>query len=128
MKHMKRVKSIKSADAQPCVTCPATGMITYQCWNCELFISAYKNGDIKCGYPYQSPLELHLFRIESDTTRWDARYHLRKEDTIHGHPALYECGKIYDSEIGRVWDTWVRDKSKLRPRRKGDATEPTTPV
>jgi hypothetical protein len=113
MKHKRRVKSIKSADAQPCVTCPATGMITYQCWNCELFISGYVNGDIKCGYPYESPLELHLFRIESDTTRWDARYHLRKQDIIHGHPALCEFGKIYDSEIGRVWDTWVRDKSKL---------------
>lgn len=97
MKHMRRVKCIKKADAQPCVTCPATGMTTYQCWNCELFISAYKNGDIKCGYPYQSPLELHLFRIESDTTRWDAKYYLRKEDTIHGHPALCEFGKIYDS-------------------------------
>jgi hypothetical protein len=113
MKHKRRVKNIKSADAQPCVTCPATGMITYQCWNCELFISGYVNGDIKCCYPYESPLELHLFRIESDTTRWDARYHLRKQDTIHGHQALYEFGKIYDSEIGRVWDTWVRDKSKL---------------
>ena len=115
MKHTRRVKRIKDSDAQPCVTCPATGMVTYQCWNCELFISGYKNGDIKCGYPYESPLELHLFRIESDTTRWDARYHLRKQDTIHGHPALYEFGKIYDSEIGRVWDTWVRDKSKLEP-------------
>ena len=113
MKHKRRVKSIKRADPQPCVTCPATGMITYQCWNCELFISGYVNGDIKCGYPYESPLELHLFRIESDTTRWDARYHLRKQDTTHGHPALYEFGKIYDSQIGRVWDTWVRDKSKL---------------
>jgi hypothetical protein len=113
MKHKRRVKSIKSAEGQPCVTCPATGMITYQCWNCELFISGYRNGDIKCGYPYESLLELHLFRIESDTTRWDARYHLRKQDTILGHPALYEFGKIYDSEIGRVWDTWVRDKSKL---------------
>lgn len=113
MNHIRRVKKITNADAQPCVKCPATGMITYQCWNCELFISGYKNGDIKCAYPYESSLELHLFRIESDTTRWDARYHLRKRDTIHGHPALYEFGKIYDSEIGRVWDTWVRDKSKL---------------
>ena len=113
MNHKRRVKNIKSADAQPCVTCPATGMITYQCWNCELFIGSYVNGDIKCGYPYESPMELHLFRIESDTTRWDARYHLRKQGTIHGHPALHEFGEIYDCEIGRVWDTWVRDRSKL---------------
>jgi len=108
------VKIIRKSETQPCVECPATSMITYQCWNCELFISGYKNGDIKCGYPYQFPLELHLFSIEFDARRLDARYYLRQQNTIYGHPALYEFGKIYDSEIGRVWDTWVRDKSKLK--------------
>ena len=116
MSYTRRVKIIRKSEAQPCVKCPATGMITYQCWNCELFISGYKNGDIKCGYPYESPLKLHLFSIEFDATRWDARYHLRQQNTIYGHPALYEFGKIYDSEIGRVWNTWVRDKSKLKSR------------
>jgi hypothetical protein len=72
-----------------------------------------KDGDIKCGYSYESPLELHLFRIDPDNTRWDARYHLRQQNTFYGHPALYEFGKIYDCELGRVWNTWVRDKSKL---------------
>jgi len=113
MKHKRRVKSIKSSEAQPCVICPATGMITYQCWNCELFISGYRNSDIKCAYPYETPLNTHLFMIETDTTRLDVRYHLRQQDFIYGHPALYEFGEIYDSEIGRVWNTWVRDKSKL---------------
>ena len=78
MKHMRRVKSIKSADAQPCVTCPATGMITYQCWNCELFISGYRNGDIECAYSFDHPLNFDLFNVETDTTRLDVRYHLRK--------------------------------------------------
>jgi len=118
MKHIRRVKSIKNADSQPCVTCPATGMITYQCWNCELFISGYRNGDVKCGYPYEHPLNMNPFRVESDTTRWDARYNLRRCDVVYGHPALYEFGELYDSEIGKVWDTWVRDKSKLRPRQE----------
>ena len=112
-KHIRRVKTIKDGEAQPCVRCPATGMITFQCWNCELFISGYRNGDIKCAYPFEDPLNIHLFTVEPDTTRWDVRYHLRKQDQIYGHPALYEFGKLYDSETGRVWDTWVRDKSKL---------------
>jgi hypothetical protein len=89
-------------------------MITYQCWNCELFVGGYVNGDIKCGYPSESPLNLDFMRVEPDTTRWDAKYHLRKQDVVCGHPALYEFGEIYDCEIGRVWDTWVRDKSKLK--------------
>ena len=113
MNHARRVTKIKNADAKPCVVCPATGMITYQCWNCELFIGGYRNGDIKCGYPLESPLKLQPFTIEFDATRWDARYHLRQHNTIYGHPALYEFGKIYDCELGRVWNTWVRDKSKL---------------
>ena len=35
----------------------------------HVIISGYKNGDIRCGYPYESPLELHLFTIEFDVTR-----------------------------------------------------------
>ena len=113
MKHFRRVKAIRRSKAQPCVNCPATGMITFQCWNCELFISGYRNGEIKCEYSFETPLRLDFFKVGIDASRWDARYHLRKQDVIFGHPALYEFGKIYDSEIGRVWDTWVRDKSKL---------------
>jgi hypothetical protein len=112
--HKRRVKNIKNAEAQPCVRCPATGMITFQCWNCEFFISGYRNGDIKCGYPFEAPLNMKLFGIETDTTRWDAKYYLRKQNLVYGHPALYEFGEIYESKIGRVWDTWVRDKSKLK--------------
>ena len=114
MKHMRRVKTIKSADAQPCVTCPATDMITYQCWNCELFISGYENSDIKCAYPWESPLNLAFIRVEPRASRWDVKYHLRKQDVVYGHPALYEFGEIYESEIGRIWNTWVRDQSKLK--------------
>ena len=114
MNHKRRVKNIKSAEAQPCVTCPATDMITYQCWNCELFVSGYENGDIKCAYPLESHLKLDFIRVEPDASRWDVRYHLRKQDVVYGHPALYEFGEIYESEIGRVWNTWVRDKSKLK--------------
>lgn len=116
MNHPRRVKTIKSSGAQPCVSCPATDMITYQCWNCELFISGYRNGDIKCAYSLDRPLNLDLFNMEKDSTRLDVRYHLRKKDLVYGHPALYEFGEIYDCEIGRVWDTWVRDKSKLESR------------
>lgn len=116
MNHNRRVKNINSAEAQPCAKCPATDMITYQCWNCELFISGYRNGDIKCAYPSESPLNLDFIRVEPDASRWDVKYHLRKPDVVYGHPALYEFGEIYDSEIGRVWNTWVRDKSKLKSR------------
>ncbi len=108
----RRIKSIRSAEAQPCVKCPA--MITFQCWNCELFIRGYRNGDIKCAYPLERPLDLQLFKLEADPTRWDVRYKLKKGDLAYGHPALYEFGNIYESKIGRVWNTWVRDKSKLK--------------
>ena len=76
-------------------------MITFQCWNCELFISGYKNGDIKCAYPFDHPLNFDLFNVETDTTRLDVRYHLCKQDLVYGHPALYEFGEIYESEIGQ---------------------------
>ena len=113
MRKMRRIQIIRSVAAQPCVNCPATGMVTFQCWNCELFIGGYKNGDVKCAYPFENPLNLDMFKIDSDSTRWDVRYKLRKKDITYGHPALYEFVEIYDCEIGRVWDTWVRDNSKL---------------
>lgn len=119
MNHTRRVKIIRKSQTQPCVRCPATNLITFQCWNCELFVSGYENGDIKCAYPSEFPLNLDFMRVEPDTSRWDAKYHLRKQDVVCGHPALYEFGEIYDCEIGRVWDTWVRDKSKLKSRPHG---------
>ena len=113
MKKMRRIKNIKEAEAQPCVLCPTTHMITFQCWNCELFVGGYRNGDVKCAYTYEAPLHLSLFKVETDPTRWDVKFHLRKNAPAYGHPALYEFAEIYDCEIGRVWDTWVRDQSKL---------------
>jgi len=113
VKKIRRVEHIRSVPAQPCVKCPATGMITFQCWNCELYISLYKNGDVKCAYLSETPLNLHLFKLERDATRWSAKYHFRKSDLVYGHPALYEFARIYECEIGRVWNTWVRDKTKL---------------
>jgi len=109
----EKVEIIRTVAAQPCVNCPATGMVTFQCWNCELFIGGHKNGDVKCAYPFDNPLSLHLFRLECDATRWSVKYHFRKNDVTFGHPALYEFSRIYECEIGRVWNTWVKDKTKL---------------
>ncbi len=113
MKKIKRIVHITSVAAQPCVKCPATGMITFQCWNCDLFIGGYKNGDVKCAYPFENHLNLYLFKLERDATRWSVEYHFRKSDLVYGHPALYEFSRIYECETGRVWNTWVRDKTKL---------------
>lgn len=118
---MKRIEHIRSVAAQPCVKCPATDMVTFQCWNCELFIGGYKKGDVKCAYPFEAPLTLSLFKLERDATRWSAKYHFRKSDLAYGHPALYEFSRIYECELGRVWNTWVRDKSKLGA---GEKTSP----
>ena len=110
------------------VICPATGKITGQCINCELFDGEGKAGKIKCGYPYKKPLPLMVFQLDvNGVTRLDAKFRLPEGRStasvgimekpapriLLGHPALYEFGKYYKDELGEHLETWVRDKSKI---------------
>lgn len=110
------------------VICPATGKITGQCINCELFDVEGKDGKIKCDYPYKKSLPLMVFQLDmSDVTRLDAKFRLLEGRSMAsvgimekpaprimlGHPALYEFGEYYKDEFGEHMETWVRDKNKI---------------
>jgi hypothetical protein len=119
-----QIKEIKEGH----VVCPATGKITGQCMNCELYGGEDEAGKVECNYPYKKPLPIIGFQLgANDVTRLDAKFRLPEGENMAsvpitqipkprmmlGHPALYEFGECYEDELGEHLETWVRDKGKL---------------
>jgi hypothetical protein len=111
---MKRVPQIAEAKVYPTVKCPATGKVTTRYWNCKVYRGAYKNGDIKCAYPYDQPLPTLVYELSRKKPRGlEPSIYIKLPDTAIGHPALAEDSQVFYSEHGAHWETFIKDRKKL---------------
>jgi hypothetical protein len=111
---MKRIAQIPEANVYPTVKCPATGKLTTRCWNCKVYRGSYKNGDIKCAYPYDKPLPVIVYALEKKRPRrLKPSTYIKLPDTAIGHPALAEDSQVFHAEHGTHWETFIKDRKKL---------------